>query len=245
MTAVPAAARSPWFIRPKLAERSSRLFCFPYSGTGASAFHFWPAAIEDIEVCPVQFPGRESRLAEPHYGTYENLAASLIEPMLPRLDRPFAFFGHCAGALPAFETAVLLAELGLPEPDCLFVSGQAAPHEFSRDRMLTMTDAELRAEIESVVRGRGIEPRPDMIDVGLSVLLRDLEAAEKYRRPEPVTLNCPIVVLHWRSDPEISLEELEGWRQYSDSVEIRVVEGGHHDFMDAPEELTKLLQSWV
>lgn len=235
---------APWFVRPPSTDHPARMFCFPFSGSGASAFSAWPAAVGDAEVCPVQFPGRENRLGHPHYGTYENLAAGLVEPLAPLLDRPFAFFGHCAGALPAYETVLELAGLGLPTPDCLFVSGQPAPHDASRDRMLTMTEPELRAEVESFVRSRGIEPRPDMVDLGLMVLLRDHAAAGAYRRREPVALRCPIVVLHWRDDPDVSLDELQGWRQYSDSVEFRVVDGGHYDFMDAPDELRNLLTCW-
>lgn len=126
MTSGSTTATSPWFVRLRPTDQPARIFCFPFSGSGASAFSAWPAAIDDVEVCPVQFPGRESRMAEPHYGTYESLAAGLVEPLVPLLDRPFAFFGHCAGALPAFETVIRLAERGLPQPDRLFVSGQ--PH---------------------------------------------------------------------------------------------------------------------
>lgn len=244
MTSGSATAASPWFVRPRSIGYPAQIFSFPYAGTGASVFSAWPAAIGDVEVCPLQFPGRENRLAEPHYGSYENLAASLAESLAPRLDRPFAFFGHCAGALPAFETTVRLAELGRPQPDCLFVSGQAAPHDPAHDPMLSMSESELRAELESVVRSRGIEPRPDMIDVGLAVLLCDLAAAREYRRMEPVAVRCPIVVLHWQGDSEVSLDQLQGWRQYSDSVDFRVVGGGHHDFANAPDELRELLTCW-
>lgn len=233
--------RSPWFVRPPAPEHPARMFCFPYSGVGASSFHAWPAVLDDVEICPLQFPARENRMAEPHYGTYQELAAALIEPLVPQLDRPFAFFGHCAGALPAFETAVLLAELGLPTPDTLFVSGQVAPHDCPFDRMLTMSEAELRAELEGVTRSRGLEPKPDMIDMGLAVLRRDLDANGAYHRSEPVVLPCEIVVLHWRDDPEVEVGQLQGWHRYSDSVDVRIVEGGHYDFLDAPEELTKLL----
>ncbi|AZK92468.1 MULTISPECIES: thioesterase II family protein [Streptomyces] len=244
MTSAVTTATSPWFVRPRSADHRAQLFCFPYSGSGASAFSAWPAAVGGAEVSPVQFPGRENRLAAPHYGTYENLAASLAEELVPRLDRPFAFFGHCAGALAAYETAVRLAERGLPGPARLFVSGQPAPHDASRDRMLAMTEPELRAELESVVRGRGIEPRPDMIDVGLAVLLRDLAAAGEYRRREPAAVGCPVIVLHWRDDPEVSPAQLRGWSAYSDSVEFRAIDGGHHDFMSAPDALQELLGSW-
>ncbi|MBM7172987.1 thioesterase [Streptomyces sp. G44] len=243
MTSGSTTVTSPWFVRPP-SGHPARIFCFPFSGSGASAFSAWPGAIDDVEVSPVQFPGRENRLGHPHYGTYEKLAADLAGHLEPLLDRPFAFFGHCAGALPAYETVLRLAELGLPGPDCLFVSGQPAPHDASRDRMLTMTEPELRAELESFLRGRGIAPRPDMIDMGLAVLLGDHAAAGAYRRAEPVAVPCPVVVLHWRDDPDVSLDELRGWRAYADSVEFRVLDGGHYDFMDAPDELLKSLTSW-
>jgi surfactin synthase thioesterase subunit len=244
MTSGSATAISPWFVRSRSTGHAARIFCFPFSGSGASAFSAWPAAIADAEVCPVQFPGRENRLGHPHYGTYEDLADSLVEALEPLLDRPFAFFGHCAGALPAYETAVRLAERGLPGPERLFVSGQPAPHDASQDRMLTMTEPELRAELESFVRSRGIEPRPDMIDMGMLVLRRDHAAAGAYRRLRPTRVGCPIVVQHWRDDPDVSLEDLGGWRQYADSVDLLVLDGGHYDFMNAPDGLLRQLASW-
>jgi surfactin synthase thioesterase subunit len=240
-SATAPAAPSPWFVRPQSTGHRARIFCFPFSGSGASAFSSWPAVIDGAEVCPVQFPGRENRLGHPHYGTYENLAADLAEALAPLLDRPFAFFGHCAGALPAYETVLRLAALGLPTPERLFVSGQPAPHDAARDRMLTMTEPELRAELETFIRGRGIEPRPDMVDLGLTVLLRDHAAAGAYRRTEPAAVPCPVVVLHWREDPDTSLDELQGWRRYAEAVDFRVLDGGHYDFMDAPDELLRSL----
>ncbi|MFC8100216.1 thioesterase II family protein [Streptomyces sp. NPDC057363] len=244
MTSGSTTVASPWFVRPPAAGHAARIFTFPFAGSGASAFSAWPAALGDTEICPVQFPGRENRLAHPHYGTYENLAAGLAEALRPLLDVPYAFFGHCAGALPAYETVLRLAELGLPTPACLIVSGQPAPHDASHDRMLTLTEPELRAEVESFLRGRGIEPRPDMVDLGLMVLLRDHAAAAAYRRTEPVPLPCPVVVLHWRDDPDVGPEQLQGWRRYADQVEFVSVDGGHYDFMDAPDELHNALTRW-
>lgn len=244
MTTSTTAPTSPWFVRPPSGEHAARLFCLPFSGSGASAFSAWPAAIGGAEVCPVQFPGRENRLGHPHYGTYEDLADSLAGQVEPFLDRPYAFFAHCAGAMPAYETVLRLAERGLPGPGCLFVSGQPAPHDASRDRMLGMTEPELRAELETFLRGRGIEPRPDMIELGMLVLLRDHAAAGAYRRTEPEKVDCPVVVLHWEDDTDVTLAELEGWRSYAESVEIRVLPGGRYDFMDAPDTLLSSLTTW-
>ncbi|MFD5824412.1 thioesterase II family protein [Lentzea sp. NPDC060358] len=241
MTSSPTLA-SPWFVRPPAAgPPAARLFCFPFSGSGASAFSAWPATAGDAEICPVQFPGRENRLAHPHYDSYENLADQLVEALTPLLDTPFAFFGHCAGALPAYETALRLAAAGLPTPQRLFVSGQPAPHEAAHDQMLTMSEDDLRAELVAFLLGRGLDPRPDMIDMGMAVLLRDRAAATAYRRTEPVRLDCPVTVLHWSQDTDVSLADLQGWRRYSDSVEFHVIEGGHYDFMGAPAPLLEAL----
>ncbi|CAL9644108.1 alpha/beta fold hydrolase [Streptomyces werraensis] len=244
MTSLSSTVASPWFVRPPAAGHAARIFGFPFAGSGASAFSAWPAALGDAEFCPVQFPGRENRLAHPHYGTYENLADGVAEALRPLLDVPYAFFGHCAGALPAYETVLRLAALGLPAPACLFVSGQLPPHETAHDRMLALTEPELRAEVETFLRGRGLEPRPDLVGLGLMVLLRDHAAAAAYRRTEPAPVPCPVVVLHWRDDPDLSLQRLQGWRRYADSVEFLAVDGGHYDFMDAPDELRNVLTRW-
>src|ERR1700724_3772837 len=64
-----------------------RLFCFPYAGGGASAYRGWaPALPFDVEVCPVQLPGRESRLREPAFNRPEPLIAALAEALQAHLD---------------------------------------------------------------------------------------------------------------------------------------------------------------
>lgn len=235
------AAASPWFVRPPSTDHAARLFCFPFAGSGASAFSAWPTAVDGVEICPLQFPGRENRLGHPHYGTYEQLATDLVDQLTPLLDRPFTFFAHCAGAMPAYETVLRLAEAGLPVPERLVVSAQPAPHDAQSDPMLGMSEDELGAEVEAFIRGRGIEPRPDMVALGLMVLVRDHAAAQRYRRTEPAAVPCPVDVLHWSRDTEVTLDALQGWRRYADPVSFHVLEGGRYDFMDAPQALRTLL----
>src|SRR3990172_3116030 len=47
-------------------DAALRLFCFPYAGAGASLFRAWGNAFPpEVDVCSVQLPGRETRLAGP------------------------------------------------------------------------------------------------------------------------------------------------------------------------------------
>src|SRR5215467_12715139 len=55
-----------------------RLFCFPPAGGGSSFFRGWgDAGLDGIEICPVQLPGRETRLDEPPFTRLRPLVQSL------------------------------------------------------------------------------------------------------------------------------------------------------------------------
>ncbi|WP_055701163.1 MULTISPECIES: thioesterase II family protein [Streptomyces] len=230
-----------WLLRKPSEDAVARVFCFPYSGVGASMFNQWPQTFDGVEVCPIQLPARENRIRDAHFGTYEQLAADVVEALLPYLDRPFAFFGHCAGSLPAFETARRLADLGLPTPRRLVVSAQVAPHHCPNDRFLDMDDAALGAELAEITVARGGEPHPLLIELTLQVLHQDLAANRVYTRQEPVRLPSPVTVLQWSDDREITPEQMEGWRHYADDVRFTELEGGHYAFLSAPPALLSLL----
>src|SRR5262245_49652591 len=89
--------------RPKPQARL-RLFCFPYAGGGASIFRTWMQGLPlEVEVCPIQLPGRENRFSEPRYINLRSLVQVLGKVISPYLTMPFAFFGHSLGAILSFE----------------------------------------------------------------------------------------------------------------------------------------------
>ena len=62
----------PWVIRYRQnAQVRLRLFCFSYAGGGASVFRSWANSLpREVEVCAIQLPGREYRIAGLHTGTW-------------------------------------------------------------------------------------------------------------------------------------------------------------------------------
>src|SRR5438067_7587453 len=232
-----------WLLRKPSPEATGRIFCFPYSGMGASMFSKWPRAVGGFEVCLIQPPGRENRSREPHFGSYQDFASSVVPHLTPYLDVPFVFFGHCAGALPAYETALRLATDGLPMPSRLFVSAQVAPHDCPHDRFLSLSDAELKAELENLAVLRGGSPHPALIELALEVLHSDLEVNRGYRRAGPAPVPCPVTVLHWSADVEVTAAQLDGWKQYAPSTDFIVLQGGHYEFLAAPDALMKTIVS--
>ncbi len=119
-----------WLFRLKeQKDAKMRLFCFPYSGSGASIFFNWAKSISnEIEMCAIKYPGRESRFNENPCTRMANLIEDLTPEILPFLDKPFMFFGHSLGAHISFYLARHLRRNDLPCPFHMFISGARAPH---------------------------------------------------------------------------------------------------------------------
>jgi surfactin synthase thioesterase subunit len=225
-----------WFLREPSPTARARLFCIPYSGCGASLYRQWPRYAGDVELCPIQLPGRENRLREPAYGSYEELADDLAEALLPYLDRPFGFFGHCASALAGYETTLRLAERGHPTPARLFVSSQVAPHRGPHGRFLSMSDRELAAEVRGLIVRRGGRPLPGLVELSLTVLRHDVRVNKRYRKAEPVRVPCPITALGWTQDTEVDHELVVSWADCGETT-VLLLEGPHYRFIEAPPAL--------
>ena len=119
----------PWFIRLHAQPQAKlRLFCFPYSGAGASLFYPWATILPgNVELLAVQYPGREGRIAEMPINQLTQLLDGLANAIQGYLDKPFAFFGHSLGALVAFELARKLADMNGTHLLHLFASSCYAP----------------------------------------------------------------------------------------------------------------------
>jgi medium-chain acyl-[acyl-carrier-protein] hydrolase len=224
-----------------------RLFCFPYAGGGASAFRLWRPDLSDVaEVCPVQLPGREARLAEPPVSDACELVARLADGLGPFLDRPFAFFGHSMGALVAFELARELRRRRQRGPSHLFASGFRAPNRPNPNRPLhALPMADFLREL------RAYDGTPhEVLDNALLMelmepaLRADFALHETYRYREEAPLACPVTVLGGRDDVKVSLEDLAGWqRMTTGGHELRLLPGGHFYVHTARSQVLALVAS--
>ena len=128
MNTGPKSDAPSWLAFHKLNPQARlRLFCFHYAGGSARVFREWHDLLPTVEVCPLQLPGRGTRIKEGSVRRVAPLVEQLARELSPKLDMPFAFFGHSMGALIGFELARLLRrERGL-NPAHLFISGRRAP----------------------------------------------------------------------------------------------------------------------
>jgi medium-chain acyl-[acyl-carrier-protein] hydrolase len=225
---------SPWltWFKPNPAA-SMRLFCFPYAGAGASVYRAWASALpREIEVCGIQYPGRENRAGEPCVKNLSGLLDALVPAILPALDRPFAFFGHSMGALVTFELTRALMAKGCVRPEHVFFSGAGAPHTPLPKQIHHLRDTDFLRE---VIRLNGIPKdalrSPDLIRYLLPILRADFSLCEQYRYQTGLSLDCPVTVFGGQSDPRVDTERLLAWSDHASGYFSSGVFAGDHFFI--------------
>jgi medium-chain acyl-[acyl-carrier-protein] hydrolase len=235
---------NPWLShwQPKRLSHL-RLFCFPYAGGGASIFRTWSEGFPpEIEVCPVQLPGRENRLMETPFTSLPELVERLADELLPYLNRPFAFFGHSMGALISFELARYLRAKGYGSPVHLFVSGHRAPQLPDPDPpSYGLPDA---AFIEELRRLKGtpeeVLDNNELLHLLFPLLRADFALCETYRYTHENPLNCPISAFSGLQDSEAPRESVLLWREQTCKYFVLHCFAGDHFFLH--EEQASLLQ---
>jgi medium-chain acyl-[acyl-carrier-protein] hydrolase len=219
-----------------------RLFCFPYAGGGASAYRTWNKELtSDIEVCWIQWPGRENRIRERPFETIDELVPALVNGLSEWLVPPFAFYGHSLGAKIAFETTRHLRRTGKVQPSHLFVGASQAPQlPWPHPPLHVLREDEF---IKEVQKRYGGVPREVLQDAELRALLiptlrADVRLIETYRYdPEP-PLNCAITVFGGSDDNTVDRIGLDAWRhQTSQAFRLLMVAGDHFFLHSARQQL--------
>jgi medium-chain acyl-[acyl-carrier-protein] hydrolase len=237
---------NPWlpFRRPRPGARL-RLFCFPHAGGGASAFRDWSGELPpDVEVCPVQYPGRETRFKEPLCSSLAALADALASALRPEWDKPFAFFGHSMGALVAWELARVLARRKAPPPSRLIVSGRGAPHlPPAGPPAHALPEPDLVAVLRHYSgRAEELLANRDLLQLFLPVLRADLAVAETPRPEPPDPLPVPLAAVGGLADADNPWHRLDAWRSHTQGpFRLWMLPGGHFYLEPGRRDLLRLL----
>jgi len=227
-----ATALDSWITcRKPIPKARLRVFCFPYAGSGVSIFRAWSDSLPaEVEVCPVQLPGRGTRLMEPPFTRLSPLIQALAQALFPLLDKPFAFFGHSLGALVSFELARQLRRQYAVQPVRLFISADRAPQIPNRDPPIhNLPEGEFLVELRRLNgTPREVLEDEELRQIMLPLLRADFAVYETYGYSTEPPLNCPISAFGGLQDHRVSRGDLEAWReQTSVSFSLRMFPGDH------------------
>lgn len=235
--------------RKRKSHASLRFFCLPYAGGGASIFRTWSDYLPDeVEVCPIQLPGRENRLHEVPFTSLSSLVQAMAEALYSYCDLPFAFFGHSLGGLLAFELARSIRKEYRLNPAYLFISGFHAPQlQYSISPIHQLSDAAFLASISSLGgTPEAVLQNTELINLLLPTLRADFTLYETYEYAADVPLHCPLSVFGGLQDknPLLEEEKLKLWREHAEEMfSLRMLPGGHFFLQEKKELLLKYLSS--
>ncbi|MFE9799219.1 thioesterase II family protein [Streptomyces goshikiensis] len=226
--------------------RPMPLVCLPFAGAGASVYRLWtPLSDGELDVIPVQLPGREDRIDEEPYRDVGKAVDEILPEVLARLSGrgEAALFGHSMGAVLAYELAHALADRAGVRIALLVASGSHGPWDIRGERVSHLTDEEF---LRSVHRFAGYRPPaledPDFREMMLPVLRADAEMHEGYVPSSDFPLPAPILTVRGAEDAVVSAAETGQWSRAS-AHQLRSAElpGGHMYLTESPETLLRLI----
>jgi medium-chain acyl-[acyl-carrier-protein] hydrolase len=225
-----------------------RLFCFPYAGGGSLVFKGWSSYLPlDIDVCTIELSGRARFSMRGLDGAPAEMFLRMERALRWHLERPYALFGHSAGALMVFLLARRLQADGLALPRALFVAAHRAPQLPRRRAALheLPDDALIRALGELAGTPAEVLDNREMLELYLPALRADLRFSEGYRHEAGPVLRCPIFAFGGVEDREVSETELAAWgAQTSGEFKLTMLSGNHFFLHDKTERLvTEIAQS--
>lgn len=244
-----------------------RLFCFPFAGGGSAVFDRWGASLDGaVEVVAVEPPGRLARIDEPAVRSIEAFVSGLMPELRPRLDRPFAMFGHCLGGLTLYETVRTLQAKGLRMPLHLFVSGARPPN---RMRKTGPFEIALRRQLERIPAFNPALPAWRQAEAVFVEIVRSFEIGDSLRMLEQIDLRklvlptiraefqmalnypyvperplpVPVTCFRGKQDVYFSLDDARAWRRFT-SLEFRILsrDGGHFAVVEDFQYLSSVIE---
>ena len=234
-----------------------RLFCFPFAGGGSAVYRTWAQRIDPtIEVVAIEPPGRLGRITETPIADMKEFVGQLVPEMEELLDRPFAFFGHCLGALTMYETARRLIHTTKVHPDHLFASGARPPDRITdqgRFEERVMHDllrlAEFRISLPAyaqpddvfaeLIRHFNIQAteqllsNPELRQLILPVVRAEFQMATNYQFMREPPWEIPITCFAAKGDPYVSRKHALGWGRFTNlRLQVHIREGAHFAVVD-------------
>ncbi|EAQ63715.1 Thioesterase [Marinomonas sp. MED121] len=216
------------------------MFCLPSAGGSAAMYREWQQHLNNIQVIPVEYPGRGARFTEAFAEDIKSLALEIADTIVQSQMTHFSIFGHSLGALISWEVTLELKKRNHPLPQHLWVSARKAPHfKPSTERRSDLDDSRLLALLKEM----GGTPEAFLNNIEFQALLLPIIRADfklhddyvfQQEHKERPMLAVPITALGGQEDTQVAYDTLSEWCLYSDlSFEQFEFQGGHFYLQDA------------
>lgn len=222
-----------WFeiINKDMRAEKAKLFLFPYAGGGASVFRKWKDLFDGVKLYAAQYPGRENRVKEEPVTEFHVLLDMVFRELKELVgdNDEYYLFGHSLGTKIVYEIALKMKQNKLPGPKGIIVSAGRAPCYKEENPIHHLDDSDFIREIHrfSGTPAEIIE-NFDIMKLFIPMIKADFLLDETYLNERINQIDIPILGLMGTTDHELTVQELEKWREYTKKqFRYEYIEGGH------------------
>lgn len=229
------------------ADCRQAILCIPHAGAGAAMFAAWGEALADTaSVWAARFPGRESLVLEQPLTSLDALASLLARTVTQLEAAELTLFGHCSGALIAYELAHKMITVD-DRVTRLIVSSQPAPFAATQRQALPAQVSDDFAVDFIRQAGRTDERAlsdPEVLELLLPAIKADIGAIASYAPPPGrEKLGIPVWAISGSDDRELPRHELARWATITTGVfRMRQFAGDHFFLFSQADSVVSFLR---
>jgi medium-chain acyl-[acyl-carrier-protein] hydrolase len=221
------------------------LYAIPHAGAGVAALRSVCRAVSDrFDTVAVRLPGREALMSEE---PVTDLAA-LADRLAGRIDahagrRRLTLYGHCSGAVLAYEVARRLSPERL---DHLIVSAHQAPGRIPvTEGWKLPRDAFLDRVAKDGYLPEELLLQPELLELVEPALRADYQAFECHRCTVEV-IATSILALRGTEEHAVSVEDMQAWSQLtSGGFRLSTLPGAHNLLLHGADDVAAAILSTV
>jgi len=222
------------------------LICLPFAGGNRYSYRPYEARTPAfINLIPIEYPGRGSRIGEPLLTDIDSLAEDACRQVRAIAEKGrYAFYGHSLGGLMTLLVARKLIAAGHAGPEHLFITGTAGPSAPVRGSKKTW----LLGKEEFVQQLRELNGSPEQIlndaellDFYEPILRADFQVSETYIYSPAEPVSIPITVITGLQE-DITDEDALLWKKETTAVSsFNKMPGDHFFIFDHPGKIMDII----
>lgn len=215
----------------QLKDGKIKLLCIPHAGSSAMFYSNWEQHFgEEIQILPLQYPGRENRQHEAMYDSITDMARDFVEQCPEIFEGEFAIFGHCTGSIVGYEILRYVKEHYNKTPLLFIASSNSAPIHPVIEKTKGISDEQfIRGLSEYGFIDKELFELDDFSSYYLPIIRHDFIMQENYICKSVEKIDAPLYVFSGKDDLSIKdYNKVLDWKDFTTKeFDNTIYEGGH------------------
>lgn len=226
--------------------KSLNLFCLPFAGGNKYSYRdYREKAPSFLNIIPLEYPGRGTRIKEPLIYDIKDLVNDVYNQICNKVDQlDYAIYGHSMGGLTAYLLTRKLIENNHKEPLHLFITGTSGPSSFSRceKKRHLLPKKEFIEELK-ILDGISDEilQNEELLYYFEPIIRSDFMVSETYLHENHPPLNIPFTIITG-TEEDMEMADIHLWQKETNCViDFRQMPGKHFFIFKYPHKIVDII----